>query len=87
MTENKIVTTSNNKFAEGIMIFLGVDGDYLDGNNILWRIHDGKWIGKRSVYCLDFTCKWLEETIFEKIKSWWCGKDSDYQEIFYRIDN
>jgi hypothetical protein len=58
--------------------------NFLDSNNILWKIVDNNWIGKRSVYTFDLTTKWLEDTKLEYVKSWWCGIDSDYNEIFTR---
>ena len=30
---------------------------------------------------------WLEDTTLEDIKSCWCGKDSDYNEIFTKLNN
>ena len=59
-------------------------GSMLDSNNIAWKLVNNKWIGKRSVWTFDFRGCWLEETTPENVKSWWCGKDSDYTEIFYR---
>jgi hypothetical protein len=59
-------------------------GRMLDSNNICWRIIDGKWIGKRSVWTLDYRAIWLEETTPQNVKSWWCGEDADYNETFYR---
>lgn len=56
----------------------------LDRNNILWKVVDDKWLGKRSVFTFDLTACWFEETKIENIKSWWCGKDANYNEIFYR---
>lgn len=53
----------------------------LDKNNIVWKIVDGVWMGKRSVWTFDFRSCWLEYTSIENIKSWPCGKDSDYSEI------
>jgi len=58
------------------------NASFLDKNNILWKIVNDKYIGKRSVWCYDFTACWIEDTKFENIKSWWCGKDADYNEIF-----
>ena len=56
---------------------------YLDGNNIVWKLIDGQWIGKRSVWTFDWRCCWLEETTFDNVKSWWCGGiDADYNEVF-----
>ena len=57
----------------------------LDANNVVWKLIDGKWIGKRSVWTYDFRSCWLEDTTINNVKSWWCGgKDADYTEIFYR---
>lgn len=61
-----------------------VGGCILDHNNIEWKLVEGKWIGKRSVWTFDFRACWLEDTTIENVKSWWCGKDADYTEIFYR---
>jgi hypothetical protein len=55
---------------------------FLDKNNISWRWVDSEWIGKRSVWTFDFRACWLEETTSENVKKWWCGKESDYNEIF-----
>lgn len=55
---------------------------FLDKNNISWRWVDSEWIGKRSVWTFDFRACWLEETTLENVKSWWCGKEVDYNEIF-----
>jgi len=55
---------------------------FLDKNNISWKWVDSEWIGKRSVWTYDFKAVWLEETTLENIKSWWCGKKSNYNEIF-----
>ena len=64
-----------------------VGGCMLDENNILWQLIDDKWVGKRSVWTFDFRSCWLEETTYENVKSWWCGKDADYAEIFKRRDS
>jgi hypothetical protein len=55
---------------------------FADKNNIVWKIIDGKMIGKRSVWTLDWRSCWLEDTTKENVKTWWCGQDSDYNEIF-----
>jgi hypothetical protein len=55
---------------------------YLDSDNIKWKIINGELIGKRSVLTFDLRTCWIEETTIENIKSWWCGKDSDYSEVF-----
>lgn len=57
---------------------------FLDQNNLIWQLKDGEWIGKRSVFTKDFKSVWLEETTIDNIRSWWCGKDADYTEIFKR---
>jgi hypothetical protein len=59
-------------------------GTMLAGDNIVWKCVDGKWIGKRSVWTHDKRACWLEDTESENVKTWWCGKDSDYSEIFTR---
>jgi hypothetical protein len=69
-----------NQFSE--IVIRETKGTFLDGNNILWKIIDGKWIGKRSVWTYDFRVCWIEDTNTENIKSWWCGKDNDYLEKF-----
>lgn len=73
----------SNILAEAIIIALG-RGSFLDSNNIGWKIVDGNWIGKRTVWTFNNRGCWLEETTIENVKSWWCGKDADYNEIFYR---
>ena len=54
----------------------------IDGNNIVWKVIDGQMIGKRSVWTFDWRSCWLEDTTIENVKTWWCGKDADYNEIF-----
>ena len=63
---------------------LSVDNTYsmLDENNISWKLIDGKMIGKRSVWTYDFRSCWLEDTTKNNVKTWWCGEDADYNEIF-----
>lgn len=63
---------------------LSINNTYssIDGNNIVWKVIDGKMIGKRSVWTLDWRSCWLEDTTKENVKTWWCGQDSDYNEIF-----
>lgn len=73
----------NNILAESIVGVIG-KGWYLDKNNICWKVIDGKWIGKRSVWTFDYRVCWLEETTIDNISSFWCGIDSDYNEIFTR---
>lgn len=58
---------------------------FLDGNNVLWKLVDNEWIGKRSVYTFQLRACWLEDAKPEDIRDWWCGgKDADYSEIFKR---
>jgi len=68
----------------GEMIARVYNSTFLDSDKILWKLIDGEWIGKRSVYMKDLSCKWLEDIDVENIKSWWCGKESDYKQIFKR---
>jgi len=56
----------------------------LDSNRIVWKIVNDSWIGKRSVFTKDYRACWLEETTKENIQTYWCGKHSDYTEIFLR---
>ena len=58
------------------------DATYLDKDNISWKYVDNILIGKRSVWTFDFRSCWLEETTIDNVKSWWCGEDSDYEEVF-----
>ena len=68
---------------EQIRAWLEIFGTaYLDSDNILWKLIDDQLIGKRSVLTFDLRTCWIEETEINNIKSWWCGKDSDYSEIF-----
>lgn len=59
-----------------------VGGSYLDCNNIGWKYVNGEYIGKRTVWTFDLRACWLEETTIDNIKSWWCGRDADYSEVF-----
>lgn len=71
------------RFCEELIKASKKDLLYLDKNNIVWKLVDNEWIGKRSVWTFDFKACWLEETQPSNVKSWWCGgKDSDYTEIF-----
>lgn len=79
MNKNKI----SNIICE--IIIRNVGGSFLDSNNILWKLIEDKWIGKRSVWTFDLRACWLEETTIENVKSWWCGGEyADYTEVFYR---
>ena len=55
---------------------------FLDSNNIVWKWIDNNWIGKRSVWTYDFRACWLEDTNIDNVKTFWCGKESDYNEVF-----
>ena len=74
-----------NNIGESIIrSFPEIKGSMLDSNNILWKIVNNEWIGKRSVWTFDMRACWIEETDIKNIKTWWCGEESDYYEIFYR---
>lgn len=79
-TKQMIYDKTTNFAAQEITSING--GSFLDANNILWKYVNGNWIGKRSVFTFDFRSCWLENTTIENVKSWWCGKDADYLEIF-----
>lgn len=81
---NELESTVSNIMAESL-IESGVGGCFLDSKNIVWKLIDGEWIGKRSVWTLDWRACWLENTTIDNVEIWWCGgKDADYTEIFYR---
>jgi hypothetical protein len=73
-----------NLICEALVREFGAHCGVLDENKIYWKVVCGEWIGKRSVYTFGLRSCWLEEVKNEDIKSWWCGKDSDYSEIFKR---
>ncbi len=75
---------SSNILSEAIIRTFDEKACFLDKNNIVWKVVNNEWIGKRSVWTFDFRACWLEDTVLENVKSWWCGKDFDYQEIFKR---
>lgn len=60
-----------------------IGASYQDKNNILWKYIDDVFIGKRSVFCNDLSYAWLGDVNTSNIRSWLCGIDSDYEEIFY----
>lgn len=60
----------------------GTSYRFHDKNNIGWKWVNNEWIGKRTVWTFDFRACWLEETTLCNVKSWWCGKNADYNEIF-----
>ena len=72
---------------ENLIRRFGETASFLDKDKILWRIINNEWIGKRSVWTVDWEACWLEDITLEDIKSWWCGKDSDYNEIFTKLNN
>ena len=57
---------------------------YLDGQNIFWKWVNNQWLGKRSVWTFDLSACWLEETTLKNVKSFWCGENANYSEIFYK---
>ncbi len=72
-----------NKIGEAFAKTQG-NASYVTPDNICWKMHEGKWIGKRSVYTHDFRTMWLNEVDVKDIKTWSCGRDADYNEIFTR---
>tara|TARA_R110000868_G_scaffold100230_1_gene275724 strand:+ start:455 stop:682 length:228 start_codon:yes stop_codon:yes gene_type:complete len=72
---------------ENLIRRFGENASFLDKDKILWKIINNEWIGKRSVWTVDWEACWLEDITLEDIKSWWCGKDSDYNEIFTKLNN
>lgn len=63
----------------------------LDENFISWKYIDGKWIGKRAVTTNTNRACWIDEVnkfdtdkFKDSIKSYSCGEDADYSEIFYK---
>ena len=79
-----IFDKATNKTGETLVRYFNDKTSMLDGNNIVWMIVSGLWIGKRSVWIKDNRACWLEDTAIANVKEWWCGKDADYKEIFYR---
>lgn len=64
-----------------------MNASYLDSNNIVWKMIKGEWIGKRSVWTLDWRACWLEDTLSDNVKSWWCGgENADYTEVFKKTN-
>lgn len=75
----------NNIIGEAFARSFGPTVSFLDEKNILWKIINGEYIGKRSVWTFDFRACWLEETEKQNVKSWWAGgENQDYEEIFKR---
>jgi hypothetical protein len=75
-------TLKCNDILRSIMMSIETNPCYLDSDNIVWKIIDGNFVGKRSVWTYDSRACWLEDTEIKNVKSWWCGKDSDYTEEF-----
>ena len=57
---------------------------YLDSNNVLWKVVNGVWVGKRSVQTKDLAVSWVDDINIEEIKKFLCGKYADYKEEFFR---
>lgn len=62
-------------------------GCFLDKNYILYKWINGEFIGKRSIQTMSLRAVWIEDLKGETIKSWWCGKGSNYTEIFKLNNN
>lgn len=77
---NKLSNTIGQAF---VMVF-GESASFLDSDNILWKMVEDNWIGKRSVWTKDYRAVWIEETEKENIEKYWCGKESNYSEVFTR---
>ena len=82
--EMDIDTLININCEQLVRCFHKLNGSLFDHNNIVWKVVDGEWIGKRAVYTFDNSACWLEDTNPDNIKSWLCGRDADYEEIIYR---
>ena len=75
----------SNVVGELINKILGGKCCFLDKNNIVWKLINDEWIGKRSVWTKDWRSCWIEDTTIDNVKTWWCGgKDADYTEVFKR---
>lgn len=75
-----ICNKTSDIISESIVRTIG--GCFLDTNNVLWKLVNEKWIGKRSVWTYDYRACWLEDTTIDNVKSWWCGGvNADYTEI------
>jgi len=58
----------SNYSSELIIRYLIPDSCFLDKNNILWRIVDNKWIGKKAEQHSDLSWKWIEGSkIFKRL--------------------
>lgn len=74
--------SGNQILAHGICSLNKEKYSYIDKNNIAWKFVNDEWIGKRTVWTKDNRACWLEETSPENVKSYWLGKDVNYNEIF-----
>lgn len=80
-----IYNNFSNVIGELISKILNAKCSFLDANNIVWKLINNEWTGKRSVWTKDFRACWLEDTTVSNVKSYWCGgEDADYTEIFKR---
>ena len=75
---------NTNILCEALVKLAGEKTSMLDANNMVWKIVNGKWMGRRSVWTKDNRACWLQDTTIENVKTWWCGEESDYNEIFTR---
>jgi len=57
---------------------------YLDSKNILWKVVNDVWVGKKSVQTKDLSVRWIDDVNIEEIKKLLCGKDADYKDEFFR---
>jgi len=76
-----------NHFIKELIEKTGNTHHFLDCKKKLWKLNDGIMIGKRSVWTKDKRCVWLQDTTIENVKTWWCGRESDYNEIFHLLNN
>jgi hypothetical protein len=80
MTTNKEVIISFEAY-----IRAAGKGCVQDENDIVWKIIDGVWMGKRSVGTFDRRRCWLQDTTIDNIKTWGQNaKNADYSENFYK---
>ena len=78
-----MINKISNQIGEEIARFFP-NTSMLDNNNILWKIINNEWVGKRGVYTFNNSTCWLEDVKKENVKLWLCGKNADYNEIFHR---
>lgn len=53
---------------------------FVDKNNIVWKMIDGKKVGKRAIQTKDLKTCWLEDTTVDNVKLYLHGEDADYNE-------